>query len=118
MRPRARTVRGSASVLAVALLGVATTGSVLVAVLAGAVVDQRRAESAADLAALAGAGAAQDGRDACVPARAVTGRNGGRLVACAVADLVVSVRVERRTRSVLGLGFTAVGRARAGPAPP
>jgi secretion/DNA translocation related TadE-like protein len=109
------TERGGATVLAIGLVGVLATVAVLVGALGGAVADQRRAESAADLAALAAAGAAQAGGDPCGSARASAGRNGARLVACAVAGEVVTVRVQRRTHPVLGRRFTLIGRSRAGP---
>ncbi len=121
MSPRLRhqpTERGGATVLAVGLVGVLATLAVLVGALGGAVADLRRAESAADLAALAGAGAAQAGEDPCGSARFSAGRNGARLVACAVAGEVVTVRVQRRTHPVLGRRFTVSGRARAGPVQP
>lgn len=114
-RHRPRTEQGAATVLAAGLVGVLATVAVLVSALGGVVADQRRAESAADLAALAAAGAAQDGEDPCGSARSSAGRNGARLAACAVAGDVVSVRVQRRTHSVLGRRFTVTGRARAGP---
>lgn len=109
--------RGAAAVLAVGLVGVLATVAVLVGALGGVVADQRRAESAADLAALAAAGAAQAGRDPCSSARSSAGRNGARLVACAVAGEEVTVRVQRRTHPVLGRRFTVSGSARAGPVP-
>jgi secretion/DNA translocation related TadE-like protein len=107
--------RGSVSVLAVTLIGVLGTVAILVGVLGGVVADQRRVEAAADLAALAGAGAAQAGEDACAAARSSAGRNGGRLVTCTVSGEEVTVRVERRTRPMLGRGLELAGTARAGP---
>lgn len=115
-RPRRRRDRGSATVLVVGTVGVLVTVAVLVAALGGVVADQRRVESAADLAALAAAGAVQAGEDACAAARSSAGRNGGRLGSCAVAGEVVTVRVHRRTRPILGRRFELTSRARAGPA--
>jgi secretion/DNA translocation related TadE-like protein len=82
-----------------------------------AVLARHRAEAAADLAALAGAAAVLDGPAvACVEADRVALANGGRLSRCLVAGEVIEVEVAR----VLPLGrlgrWTAVGRARAGPA--
>jgi secretion/DNA translocation related TadE-like protein len=105
-------------VLAVGFLGVLVTVAVVVAALGGVVADQRRVESAADLAALAAAGALQAGEDPCAAARTSAGRNGAGLAGCAVAGEVVTVRVERRTGSVLGRRFRLTGHARAGPVPP
>ena len=108
--------RGSAAVLAVTVVGLLATVAMLVGGLGGVVADQRRVESAADLAALAAAGAAQAGEEACAAARSSAGRNGARLVSCALAGQEVTVRVQRRTVRVLGRRFTLVAQARAGPA--
>lgn len=110
--------RGSATVLAVGVLGVLMTVAVAVAALGGVVVDQRRVEAAADLAALAAAAAVQAGEEPCTAARVSAGRNGAELTGCAVAGEVVTVRAQRRTGSVLGRRFTLSGHARAGPVPP
>jgi secretion/DNA translocation related TadE-like protein len=114
----ARDQRGSAAVQAVVLIGVLATVAVLVGGLGGVVADQRRVESAADLAALAAASAAQAGDEACAAARAFAGRNGARLISCVLAGQKVTVRVQRRTERVLGRRFTLVAQARAGPAEP
>ena len=108
--------RGSATVLAVVLVGVMLGAAVLVAVLAGAVADQRRVESAADLGALAGATALQQGRSGCAAARAVVVRNGADVRACGVTAQVVSVTATRRTAELLGRTLTVASRASAGPA--
>ena len=107
--------RGSATVLVVGLTGVLVTVTLLVAVIGGVIADQRRVEAAADLAALAGAGAVQAGADGCTAARRVAGRNGGILRRCAVDGDVVTVEVGRDSRVVLGRGLSLVGQARAGP---
>ena len=112
------TGRGSAAVLAVAFLGVLVTVALVVAALDGVVVDQRRVESAADLTALAAAGALQLGEDACSAARTTATRNGAGLAGCVVSGDVVTVRVERPSGPVLGRRFTLTGHARAGPVPP
>ena len=113
---RAAHQRGNAAVLVVGLTGVLVTVTVLVAVVGGVVADQRRVEAAADLAALAGAGAVQAGRDGCAAARLVADRNGGDLRRCAVDGDVVTVEVGRDSQVVLGR-LALVGRARAGPVP-
>lgn len=110
--------RGSASVLVVGAIGA------LVLLLAGAmallsaVAASHRARAAADLAALAAAGARVDGgdaRDPCAVASEVAERNGSALAACAVAGDDVTVTV-RTPVSWPGLG-AASARARAGPDP-
>ena len=108
---------GSAAVLAVGLTGVLVTVTLLVAVVGGVVADQHRVEAAADLAALAGAGAVQAGRDGCAAARVTAGRNGGALQRCALDGDVVTVEVGRDSQVVLGRRLALVGRARAGPVP-
>ena len=57
------------SVLAVAMMGVLVTVTVAAAGVVGVVATHRTAQSAADLAALAGAAALQDGGDACAAGR-------------------------------------------------
>jgi secretion/DNA translocation related TadE-like protein len=93
--------------------------AVLVAAVGGAVADQRRLESAADLAALAAAGALQAGTaDPCVEARSTGRRNGATVVSCRVAGVdEVVLRAERRTRPVLGRSLALSAWARAGPVP-
>ncbi len=114
---RRATERGSATVLGVGVVGLLAAVMALVAALAGAVADQRRVESAADLGALAGATAVQRGRPACASARDVVSRNGASLASCAVAGEVVEVSARRRTQPLLGHRFDAVSTARAGPVP-
>jgi secretion/DNA translocation related TadE-like protein len=112
-----RPERGTVA-LAVTVVGVLAFVAVLVAAVGGAVADQRRVESAADLAALAAAGALQAGADPCAEARGTARRNGATVVSCRVTggDQVV-LRAERRTRPVLGRSLALTARARAGPVP-
>ena len=107
--------RGSATVLALGLVGVLAFATVLVAAFGGVVADQRRVASAADLAALAGAGALQDGADPCAAARSSADRNGARLGRCSVDGEVVTVRVLREAGPVLGRTLEVSSRSRAGP---
>lgn len=109
--------RGSAAVLATVLAGALCVAAVLVAALGAAVADQRRVAAGADLAALAGASAVQDGRDGCAAARSVAARNATRLASCVVRTQVVTVRTTRRTHPLLGHRFTLHADARAGPQP-
>ncbi|MEO5710339.1 MAG: Rv3654c family TadE-like protein [Nocardioidaceae bacterium] len=112
MRPE----RGSATVLAVVLVAVLAVAALLVASVGGVVADQRRVESAADLAVLAAAGAAQAGDNPCFAAATSARRNGARLASCALDGEVVTVRVVR-SRSVLGRPVELSSRARGGPTP-
>jgi secretion/DNA translocation related TadE-like protein len=111
-----RSESGTTTVLVVVLIGVLAAGAVVIGALGGALVDHRRVEAAADLAALAAAGARLAGDEACTAARSVARRNGGTLVDCVVAGDVVLVRVVRQTSVLPGRKLTLTGRARAGPA--
>lgn len=109
--------RGSASLLVVAL-----TGIVLLLGLAGAFLTatgaaHRRAQSAADLAALAGATAGQRGGDACAVAGQVADHNGAQSAACHVEGHDVVVEVLLAGPEFLGHSWELVGQARAGPDP-
>lgn len=110
---------GSASVLVLSLAVVLVlVGAVLVAV-GGAVVARHRAQSAADLGALAAAQQALDGEaGACAAARGVVEAVGARLHGCALqgADAVVVAVVDLHGR-LASLG-PAHGSARAGRAAP
>lgn len=110
-----RCERGAATLLVVSLLGVLLLiGSTLGAV--GAVIaDHRRAQSAADLAALAAARALADGGDACAAGAQVAAANGADLTSCAPSGREVTVRVEVSGPSWLGRVTVLDGQARAGP---
>ena len=108
--PERRSEEGAGTVLAVAMLGVLVTVTVAAAGVVGVVATHRIAQSAADLAALAGAAALQDGGDACAQAAAVAGRNRARLSGCVVDGWNVSVVVAANTARLPG--------RRAGPARP
>jgi secretion/DNA translocation related TadE-like protein len=79
------------------------------------VVAHRRAQAAADLAALAGAGALARGVDPCASAAAVAEANDATLTACTVAG--AQVRLVVTVAGPRGLGQTGdlTARARAGP---
>ena len=97
---------GIGAALLVLLVAVATAGGVVVA--------RHRAETAADLGALAGAARAVDGTQAaCATADRIVTANGGSLVSCRVEalDLIITAEV----RGPRGWG-TARASARAGPA--
>ncbi len=117
MRARDRTSEtGSATVLVVPLLGVLAMATVLLAVVAGAMVAQRRVASAADLAALAGAAALQRGADGCAEAAVVSRRNGGEMITCRASEEAVQLTVRVELPVQLGRSLTVSAQARAGPA--
>lgn len=106
--------RGAATILVIALAGVLLMIGAGLGVVAAMVADHRRAQSAADLAALAGAGAVLGG-DPCAEAATIAGHNGATVTSCAVQgrDVVVEVMVEG-SRWLWQTG-DLVARARAGP---
>ncbi len=110
-----RDERGSASVLVVAFSGVLVLVALALTTVAGMVGAHRVAQSAADLAALAGAGAAARGDDGCAEAVALAAANGATLTTCRVQgdDVWVEVRVRGPDWRGFGRDFTAD--ARAGP---
>ncbi|MDA8370190.1 MAG: flp pilus-assembly TadE/G-like family protein [Nocardiopsaceae bacterium] len=84
-----------------------------VVLVAGIRTDRHRAATAADLAALAGAGQAAQGQDrSCAAARRTAEANGARLVDCALTGLVLQAKVRVPARTWPG---TVTARARAGP---
>ncbi len=105
--------RGSASLLAVTMAGLLVFVGGALAGVTALVVDHRRAQAAADLAALAGAGAPSD---PCGAAARIATANGARLVGCVPSgpDLVVSVTVT--SAAWPGRDLTISAQARAGPA--
>jgi len=117
LRGSRRPEAGSATALATVLVGLLGVVAAVVAVLGGAVADQRRAASAADLAALAGAQAVQHGDDGCLAAGVVAHRNGATVAGCRLEGEVVVLRVTRPARWFLGRRVRASSSARAGPVP-
>jgi secretion/DNA translocation related TadE-like protein len=115
-RPHRERVSGDQGSASLWLLGVALAVLFLagaVAMAGGLIVARHRAETAADLGALAGAVHAIEGEaTACDAAERIVIANGGRLTGCHVEglDVVVSVRVQ----GPAGWG-TAEASARAGP---
>ena len=120
MQRVARSERGGASVLVVGMLGVVVALSSAALVIAGYAVGYRRARAAADLSALSGAVAFQQGRDPCGQAALTARHNGALLDRCSqvgdAVDFVVTVRVsvEARTR-IPKLPRTVTAEAHAGP---
>ncbi|GAA4805992.1 Rv3654c family TadE-like protein [Tomitella cavernea] len=82
---------GSATVFAALGMLALLTFAVLCVQVGGAVVARHRAQAAADLAALAAAGALVDGSGACASAHTVAERNGARVSACTVEGRTVLV---------------------------
>ncbi|MGQ0719510.1 MAG: Rv3654c family TadE-like protein [Pseudonocardiales bacterium] len=108
--------RGMATVWAAAAIAVLMSMAVFGLHLGQAVVVRHQAESAADLAALAGAGMVAAGeRYACTHARRVTDRMRVQLVSCQTHGWDVLVEAAARPAGWLGRVGAATGRARAGP---
>jgi len=109
-----RDEEGVAVVIAVGvasiLVFVALVGGGVTALVAG----HRKVQTAADLAALAGAGAVQRGAQPCVAASHVASRNGSELRQCDADGQVVLVELELRLPEMFG-GRVLRARARAGP---
>ncbi|MEN4447334.1 Rv3654c family TadE-like protein [Mycobacterium sp. SMC-18] len=111
-----RDERGSATVFAVALIVVLIGLMTGAAAVGAAVIGRHRAQSAADLAALAAAGALVAGpSQSCGRAVAVAEAMGSRVGNCAVQRLDVVVDVEVPVRFGRWHLGDAHGRARAGP---
>jgi secretion/DNA translocation related TadE-like protein len=113
----ARDERGTATAWAVPFIGALAVLTVLLATVGQALLTVRRVQSAADLAALAGATAHAAGRSACAEAARVAGRNDSRVDTCEVlADGDVRVVVSALSRGPWPGTRPVRGRARAGPA--
>lgn len=115
-----RRERGSASILLAGLMGVVVLLGCTAMVIAGYLLANHRARTAADLAALSAAAAFAAEGDACGQARATASADGADLLQCEVAgdeiDFVVSLRVSVPTRTRLpGLPRDVAAIAHAGP---
>jgi len=106
--------RGSASLYAVALLSVLLVTTAALAWVGGLVVAHRRAQSAADLSALAGA---VNPGAACRAAAAAAERNGASLTECRESAGHVWVTVRVAGPAFAGRRPLVLGRAHAGPDP-
>ena len=88
---------GNATTLMVGIMGVVVTLSGAALVIAGYAVGYHRARAAADLSALSGAAAFQQGREPCAQAALTARQNGARVARCSqvgdAVDFVVTVRV-------------------------
>ncbi len=105
---------GAGTVLAVAMMGLLVTVTVATSGVVGVVAGHRRAQVAADLAALAGAAAVQDGADACQRAGRIAARNSASLRSCDARGWEVSVTVVEEV-SLPGMTMQLRARGRAGP---
>ena len=116
----ARDEQGSAGLLAVAAAAVVLAATLVALTWGSAVTARHRAARTADLAALAAAQAAADGRpDPCAAASQVAGASQATLASCdALADgsvpVVVEVPLRSAARSLNMRMPPARGRARAG----
>ncbi len=111
--------RGVATVWAAGAITVLVSMAVFGLHLGEAMVARHQAESAADLAALAGAAEVIAGEQyACAQARRVTDRMRVQLASCHMRGLDVLVEAVARPRGWLGRLGAATGRARAGPVAP
>jgi secretion/DNA translocation related TadE-like protein len=108
--------RGAATVGAVGAIAVLLSVVLFSLHLGGVMVARHQAESAADLAALAGAGAAVAGEQAaCADALRVADRMRVRVLSCRARGWDVLVEVAARPAGRAGIFGEAKGRARAGP---
>lgn len=111
--------QGVATVWAAGAIAVLVSAAVFGLYLGEAIVARHHAESAADLAALAGAAQAVAGEQyACTRARRVTDRMRVQLASCRLRDWDVLVEVSAQPPGWLGSLGAATGRARAGPTAP
>jgi len=109
--------RGSATLFAVAVVGVLVLVGAALGV-AGAMVHAHRvAQSAADLAALAGARSRARGGDACAAASTIAGANGAVVDSCTVEGFDVRLQVTVAGPHWLGQHHDLSAQARAGPDP-
>ena len=113
---RRREEAGAATLLVLAMAGVLLLVGSALGVVQAMVVAHRKAQAAADLAALAGASAAAHGRAACEAADTVAQLNGARLAGCQEAAGDVTVEVVVTGPRWLGQEGDLTAQARAGPA--
>lgn len=110
-----RDERGVGTVLGLTMIALLTMFALVVAGVTTLVDAHRRAQAAADLAALAGAQGRAAGRDPCAAAAQVAGRNDARLTSCRLDGTDVLVEVAVSAPRSLGLRDPLPARARAGP---
>ena len=115
MTRRRRHEAGAATLLALGMTGVLLLVGAALGLVGALVVDHRRAEAAADLAALVGATATARGEPGCAAAGQVAQLNDARLLDCSVDGATVTVRVRVDGPAWLGQQADLEARARAGP---
>jgi secretion/DNA translocation related TadE-like protein len=115
-RPWTSDQRGSATPFAVACLGLLVLLAAALGVVSAMIHAQRRAQSAADLGALAAAHALADGADGCAVGGRIAQANGAVLSSCQVSGPEVRLRVEVAGPRWLGQTGDLAAEARAGPA--
>src|SRR4051795_2937044 len=115
---REKDERGSATLFAVAIVGVLVLVGAALGVVGAMVHAHRVAQSAADLAALAGAQAQARGRDPCAAAAGIAAANGAAVDSCAVDGFDVTLQVTVAGPHWLRQRHDLSARARAGPAQP
>ncbi|MBO9522585.1 MAG: flp pilus-assembly TadE/G-like family protein [Nocardioidaceae bacterium] len=117
MTPRERGEHGAATVAALALTSLLLLVAVGCVVAVGIVLAHRRAQAAADLAALAAAQALQHGADGCAAGREVARAQQAALTGCVVDGEEVMVVATVRGPHLPGGAPELSARARAGPGP-
>lgn len=110
-----RDEQGSGSLLTVALAAVVLLLGVAGAFVTATVAAHRKAQAAADLAALAGAVELQRGGEPCARARGIAAANGAGLASCEVVGSDLRVEVTLDGPAFAGYAWRLTGRARAGP---
>lgn len=108
--------RGAASMLVVACLAFLLLTGAALGVVAAMVRAHRAAQSAADLAALAGASALQRGEDGCAAAARVAAANAASVTTCRAGGEEVRLTVTVPGPRWLGQSADLTAEARAGPA--
>lgn len=111
-----RDERGSATLFAVAVIGLLVLVGAALGVVAAMIHAHRVAQSAADLAALAGASAHARGADPCAAATTIAAANGASLDNCALDGYDVRIQVTVPGPHWLGQTHDLSAQARAGPA--
>ena len=107
--------RGAATVLVVALLGLLLLVGAALGVVGALVSAHRTAQSAADLAALAGAAALAHGAEPCAAAASVAAANGATVTGCVTDGPDVRISVQVAGPRWLGQTADLAAEARAGP---
>lgn len=102
MKVGTRDQRGAAIVLVLGMVGILTSLALIAGGAVALVVAHRKAQAAADLAALAGATDLQAGRDACAGAGRIAEANGALVASCTTDGVEVRVTVLMRTSPFLG----------------